>query len=48
MQPARVAQRRLEEIELLLPRPRRLRGERDCHDRMFGAEILEMRLEEAK
>ena len=48
MQPARVAQRRREKIELLTARSSRLEGERDGDDWMFGAKIFQMRLEEAK
>lgn len=48
MQPGRIAQRRLEKLKLLFFRPGWLRLQRDRHDRMLGAKIFQVRLEEAK
>ena len=48
MEPARIAQGHLEQIELLTRRPIRLHCECDFYDRLFRAEIFEMVLEEAE
>jgi len=48
VQPARIAQRRLEKMKLLFGGPDRSRFEPDRHDRMFGPESFQMRLEEAE
>ena len=48
MQPARIAQRRLEKIELLPARGRRLQGHGHGHDRVLRAKIFQMSLKEAE
>ena len=48
MQPARITQRRFEELKLLLARPGRLHLQGDRDDWMFGPEIFQMSLKKAK